>query len=46
VVKVRRQTHPAQWVGLGTVKKVVEIGEKVKAHGLRSMGLLFLIYEK
>ena len=44
--KEKEATHPTQWVGLGTVKKVVEIGEKVKAHGLRSMGLLFLIYEK
>ena len=45
----KKETHPAQWDGLegidnrvGSWRKKV----KVKAHGLRSMGLLFLIDEK
>jgi len=44
--KEKKETHPAQWVGLRAVNKSGEGWGEIKAHGLRSMGLLFLNYER
>jgi hypothetical protein len=43
--KVSKETHPAQWVGLKALNKSGGGWVKIKAHGLRSMGCLFLIDE-
>jgi len=40
--KEKNETHPAQWAGLKAFNKSGGGWVKIKAHGLRSMGRLFL----